>query len=119
MNYRLIVIGASLKDKSILQKYRILSKIEYEPGTVGESTIYKIEIPEYEVTIVSNFLKNTLKFPYYAHMYMEDPYRKMLIVIFPGQIFKNKNEAVMYGITHGIPERQMDITPTAITEETW
>lgn len=123
MNYRLIVIRSSLKDKSVLAKYKILSETKFEAGTPEESPMYKIEIPEDEVSNVSNFLKKNLKHPYYAHLYHEDPNGNKMIVIFSGQLFHtSKNypkKAIAYGIHHGITEEQMDINPRNIAEENW
>ena len=119
MNYRLIVIGSSLKDTSILEKYKILSETKFEAGTPKESSMYKIEIPESEVSYVSNFLKNSLKNQYYAHLYSEGSEKNTVIVVFPRQIFTNLKEAVAYGVLQGIPEEQMDIKPTTILEEKW
>lgn len=119
MNYRLIVIGASLKDKSLLQKYTVLSKTEYQDGTSVSSTMYKMDIPEHEVAYVSNFLKITLKEPFYAHFYPSDPNVNILIVVFTGQVFKILSEAIAYGLAHGVTRQQMRITPTCVSEETW
>lgn len=119
MNYRLIVIGASLKDKSLLQKYTILSKTEYQDGTAVSSTMYKMDIPEHEVTYVSNFLKTTLKEPFYAHFYPSDPHISILIVVFSGQVFKILKDAIAYGLAHGVTREQMHICPSCVSEETW
>lgn len=123
MNYRLIVIDGSLKEKSILTTYIILSETKFEAGTPEESTLYKIEIPESDIGNVSNFLKNNLKYRYYAHLYHEDPTRDTMIVVFGGQLFNSSKthheEAMEYGIHHGITERQMIITPKNVSEEKW
>jgi len=123
MNYRLIVISNSLKDKSILTKYKILSETKFEAGMSGESPMYKMEIPEYEASHLSNFLKNNLKYPYYAHLYHENPQNNTMIVVFAGKVFHtfkdNLQEAIAYGIRHGVTEEQMDIKPTNISEENW
>ena len=123
MNYRLIVIGTSLKGKSILTKYRILSETKFEAETPDESTMYKMEIPIKEVSVVSHFLKNNLKFPYYAHLYHEDPNENALIVVFSGQVFNtskdNPKDAIEYGIQHGVSKEQMDMKPRNIAEEKW
>lgn len=123
MNYRLIVIQSSLKDKSVLAKYKILSETKFEEGTPEESSMYKIEIPEDEVSDVSNFLKKNLKHPYYAHLYHEDSNENKMIVIFSAQLFHTSKDypkdAITYGIQHGVTEEQMDIKPRNIAEENW
>ena len=123
MNYRLIVINGSLKEKGILTTFKILSETIFEAGTPEESTLYKIEIPESDIDKVSYFLKNNLKYPYYAHLYHEDPKRDTMIVVFAGHLFntskKHHEEAIAYGIQNGVTEQQMIITPTNIMEEKW
>jgi len=123
MNYRLIVIRSSLKDKSVLAKYKILSETKFEEGTPEESSMYKMEIPEDEVYNVSNFLKNNLNYPYYAHVYHEDPKNNTMIVVFAGQLFHttkdHPKDAIAYGIQHGVTKEQMDMKPRNITDETW
>lgn len=119
MNYRLIVIDKSLKEKSILKNYKILSKTNFE----SESPMYKVEIPKEDIPSVTNFLKNNLKYPYYAHLYDEDPENDNLIVIFEGQIFNTSKttheETINYGLAHGVSKKQMDIKPKDIKEEDW
>lgn len=119
MNYRLIVIESSLKDTSILKTHTMLSQTVFEAGTPGESPMYKIEIPEKDVPAVSGFLKNNLKYPYYAHLYPDDQEKSAVIVVFAGQIFDNPKEAIAYGISHGVSREQMDIKPTRASEEKW
>lgn len=123
MKYRLIVIENSLSEKSILTKYQTLSKTFFEKGTPQESFMIKIEIPIKDVNMIVNFLKHNLKYPYYAHLYHEDPTNNSLIVIFPGQIFHtsktNFTDAATYGISHGIPKEQMDIQPRDVHDERW
>lgn len=123
MNYRLIVIRSSLKDKSILAKYKILSETKFEVGTPEESSMYKMEIPEDEVSDVSTFLKNNLKYPYYAHLYHEDPKNNTMIVVFSKQLFHTSKDhpkdAVAYGVQHGVTVEQMDMKPRNIADENW
>ena len=123
MKYRLIVIENSLSEKSILNKYKILSKTFFEKGTPQESFMYKMEIPAKDIQIVTELLKQNLKYPYYAHLYHEDSHNNSLIVIFSDQIFHtsktNFTDAVTYGISHGIPKEQMDIQPRDVHDERW
>mgnify|MGYP001564923605 CR=1 FL=1 len=85
--------------------------------------MYKMEIPENEVSQVANLLKENIIFPYYAHIYHEDQKKNILIVIFAGQLFHttkdNPKDAIAYGIQHGVTEDQMDIKPRNIAEENW
>jgi len=123
MNYRLIIIENSLKDKSILKNYTILSKTYFERGTPAESVMYKVEIPDNQVELISERLKNTLIPPYYCHLYQENPEEDTLIVIFKDTVFKarksNYTEAFNYGVSHGVTKEQMRIEPTEVQKERW
>lgn len=123
MNYRLIVIENSLKDKNILKNYNILSKTLFEKGTPQESVMYKIEIPVDALDLVTELLKKYLILPYYAHLYHEDPKDDNLIVIFNDKVFKthksNYSVARNYGISHGVTNEQMKIEPIDVQEESW
>jgi carbonic anhydrase len=123
MNYRLIVIENSLKDKNIFNKYKTLSKTWFEKSTPHESFMYKIRVPEKDIHAVTEFLKNNILYPYYTHLYHEDPKNDTLIVVFKGKIFNmcksNFVDAINYGISHGVTKEQMDIKPRDIQEERW
>ena len=123
MNYRLIVIERSLKEKSILKNYKILSKTLFERGTPQESLMFKIEIPVSEIDLFEEKLKHCLMSPYYAHFYHENLKKNSLIVVFNEKIFyahkSNCTDAFNYGISHGVTKEQMDIKPRDIQEERW
>lgn len=123
MNYRLIVIENSLKEKGIFNKYKILSKTLFEKGTPRESNMYKIEIPENEIDVVTAFLKKDLIHPYYSHFYHEDPENDSLVIVFNGIIFNaqksNFVDALNYGTSHGVTKEQMNVKPRDVQEERW
>ena len=124
MSYRWIVIENSLKDKSVINKYQFLSETKFGSGDPKrESRMLKVRIPEEEVQTLSQSLTKNIIYPYYTHFYHEDPKQNILIVVFSGQKFTlikdNFKTAVDYGLTHGVSQEELDISPCDISEEDW
>ena len=123
MNYRWIVIENSLRDRGVLEKYKLLSKTMFGEDTPRESRMLKIEVPEDEVTDLADSLKENIIYPYYTHLYHEDPKNPNLIVVFSGEKFlipkDDMKKAVDYGLAHDVLEQELDIKPKDISEETW
>lgn len=118
MFYRWIVIESSLKDKSILKKYQILSETKF-----GEGPMFKVRVPEEEVDNLADFLKENIIKPYYTHLYCEDPKIDRLVVVFTGKRMNTKksnyHDAFDYGVTHGVSKEEMVIQPTDASQEQW
>lgn len=123
MNYRLIVIENSLKDKNILDKYTILSETVFGENTPRESKMLKIEIPEQDIELISHKITDSLIYPYYSHLYHEDPENHRLVILFSKKRFdenkKSYPQAMSYGLTHGVAKEEMAIEPADIAEEKW
>ena len=123
MNYRWIVIENSLKGKGVLSKYKVLSETTFGKGSNRESRMLKVEVPEDEATNLAESLKENVFYPYYTHLYHEDPKNSNLIVVFSGKRFlipkDNIKRAVDYGLAHDVLEQELDIKPKDISEETW
>lgn len=123
MNYRLIVIENSLKDKSILTKYKLLSETKFGAGTSRESRMLKLLVPGSEVDSLSRSLRKNIVSPYYCHFYSESQADPSLIVVFSEKVFHTSKESyedvVEYGIAHGVSRDEMDIAPMYVIEEKW
>lgn len=123
MNYRWIVIENSLKDKKPLNKYKILSETIFGKDTNRESRMLKVEVPEGDVTQLSDWLKENIEYPYYTHLYNEDPNKTQLIIIFSGQkLLLSKvdtKRAVEYGLSHDVSKSELGIKPREVAQETW
>lgn len=124
MFYRLIVIENSLTDKSILEKYPVLSETIFARGdSERESRMLKVRVSEQEVNELVQLLEKNIIYPYYAHLYHEDPKINKLIVIFQGHIThtqkNNFKDVVNYGIAHDVAPEEMDVKPRDVTSELW
>ncbi|KKQ23578.1 MAG: hypothetical protein US40_C0002G0121 [Candidatus Roizmanbacteria bacterium GW2011_GWC2_37_13] len=124
MFYRLIVIENSLIDKSILKKYPVLSETVFAANDPErKSRMLKIRVPDQDIDELVNSLTHNLITPYYCHLYVEDPIDDSLIVIFSGQKFfakkSNYQNAKAYGLSHGVTENEMQISPVEVTKEEW
>ena len=124
MFYRWIVIENSLKNKDIINKYQILSETKFAAGDAKrESRMLKVRVPETEVHSLAESLTKNIIYPYYTHLYHEDPKQNILIVVFSGKKFvlkkHNFKTAVDYGLKHGVSKEELDISPRDISQEKW
>lgn len=124
MFYRWIVIKNSLKEKSVLNKYKILSETKFAEGDPSrESRMFKVRVSEEDVIKLADSLKDNIIYPYYTHFYHEDPRQNKLIVIFSGKKFltnkDNFQRAVEYGLKHDVSKEELNINPRDISEEDW
>src|SRR3990167_7407526 len=111
MFYRWIVIENSLKDKSVINKYQVLSETKFAAGDPKrESRMLKVRVPEEEVHSLTQSLTKNIIYPYYTHFYNEDPKQNILIVVFSGKKFtltkENLKAAVDYGLKHGVSQEE-------------
>ncbi|MEX0616251.1 MAG: hypothetical protein WD231_00390 [Candidatus Woykebacteria bacterium] len=123
MNYRWIIIENSLKDKNVLDKYKVLSETTFAEGTDRESRMLKVEVPEDEAPSLADLLEEKIIYPYYTHLYHEDPNKSQLIVVFSEKKFllgkDDFSKAVEYGLANSVTEEEMQINPLDVSEETW
>ena len=124
MFYRWIVIENSLKDKSVLNKHKVLSETKFAEGDSSrESRMLKIRVPGENVIKLADSLKDNIIYPYYTHFYHEDPRQNKLIVVFSGKKFltnkDNFQRAVEYGLKHNVSKEELNINPRDISEEDW
>jgi hypothetical protein len=118
MDYHGILVKEGLKDESILKEMKILGK------KIGKNwMLLKISVDESKIKrVVQDIQKNLKANPnFYAHFYRNHE----LIVVFPQKIFYIKpdkstwKEAVEFGKSVGIPEKQLDFHPCRIEDETY
>ncbi len=122
MNYRGVIIEESLKKKGILKKVKIIkTKIEkvvdkHKTPWLKKWTLHTVEVLEKEAEIIAQEISESLEseHPWYADF----KNATTAFIIFRHKIFKidrtNKkqhDEARNYGISLGIPSRQVDFRP--------
>jgi len=117
-NYHGIIIDKSQKDKSIFERLKILGSKTSSKGWI----LYKIEVNPEEINkIIQELQQNMISGPYYCHFYRNNE----LIVVFKEKIFRitpdksTWKEAIEYGRSSGIPEKQLDFYPCKIEDETY
>jgi hypothetical protein len=126
MNYKGVLIEESLADKSLLGSLKtletIVEPVEENDGTpwLKQWTMRTVEVPETEIepfaVKVSKALDNA-----HSNWYADFKNEAWHYIIFSGKIFKverkdpEQYEAVKrYGLSLGIPERQLDFSPDII-----
>ncbi len=124
MFYRWIIIENSLKDKSVLKKYPLLSETVFSANDPArKSRMLKLRVPETDIDELVNSLINNIIPPYYTHLYSEDKNDDKLIVVFSGQKFPTKksnySDAKDYGLIHGVSTDEMLISPLNVGKEEW
>jgi hypothetical protein len=121
--YHGIIINQSQKNKSIFKKLKIIGKKKVFFGLV---VLFKISVNKENLndiikSIQENMASNLfiLKQEYYAHFYRKNE----LIIVFKNRVFyvtTDKNtwkEAIDYGKSLNIIEKQLDFTPNKIEDE--
>lgn len=109
--YHGIIVEESL-DKGTLGKLRVIGR---KRG--AEFSLLKVEVEEGAL----GKIQKSLKPGYYAHFYKNDE----LIIVFPKKIFRVTPEkrtwkgAIAYGLSLGIPGKQLAFFPRSFREETW
>jgi hypothetical protein len=123
MNYKGIIIEESLKDKSVLEKVKILST-EVEAVTekhktpwLKQWTLHTVEIPESEAENIAEELGKSLEAEH-AAWYTDFKNESTHFIIFPEKIFEinrkseeEYKEARDYGVSLGLPPYQVDFSP--------
>ncbi len=117
-----VVIEESLKDKTTLHKVAIKStKVEQVTAShstpwLKQWTLHTFELPEPKAQEVALKFSESLE-PDYWYVDFKDS--KIHYVVFPGKIFKVRRSrpseykrVVEYGKSLGIPEHQLNFSPT-------
>ena len=116
MNYHGIIVDASQKDKSEFGKLEIAGQKKS-----GGWILYKVEVSQEKLERTISRLQKNINDGFYFHFYKGSE----LIVVFKRKIFRistNKStwkEAIEYGKSLGIPEKQLDFRPCRIEDETY
>ncbi len=123
-DYHGIIIWQSQRKKSIFRKLNCIGSKKFFLGLI---MIQKIQVsPEELEPIIAELQQNlTDRFlwmrNFYFHLYREDE----LIVVFRDQIFhltadvETWKDAIKYGKSLGIPEKQLDFKPCRFEDETF
>lgn len=123
MNYNGVIIEESLENKDILKDLTILStKVEqvtdeHQTPWLKQWTLHTVEIPEGGGEGIAEKLSQTLDS---QHAWFADfKNEKFHYVIFRGKVFKvdrskpeQYKEVTNYGISLGIPDYQLDFSPS-------
>lgn len=122
MNYHGIIIEESLRDTDVLKDLKILST-RVEPVTsrhktpwLKQWTLHSIEVSQDSADAIAEKLSGVLET---QHWYIDYGNDTTHYLVFPGKVFKvdrSKPEqykpAVSYGLSLGIPDYQLDFSPT-------
>jgi hypothetical protein len=114
--YHAIIVDESLKDKSVLNRLKIIGTKK------GDWTLYKIEVShknlEGTIKLIHSSLGNN---EWYFHFYNIDG-SKLLIVYKDKTYFTNSDkdnwkDAIRHGIDLNIPKEQLDFVPNNFIDE--
>lgn len=124
MSYKGVIIEESLRNKSILDYFKILStKVEqvtkhHRTPWVKQWTLHTVKLQEAEAGSVAELLSHSLDTSHKTTWYADYKNDKFHYIIFPNKVFKIDlsspilyKEARSYGISIGIPEYQVDFAP--------
>ncbi len=122
MNYTGVIIEESLKDKAVLGHVKV-TKTKVEPVTehhktpwLKQWTLHTFEIPEDQAELVAEHLGKSLDDNYWYADFKNNDFH---YVIFPNKVFKIDRSiseqyklVVEHGLKLGIPDYQLDFSPT-------
>ena len=113
--YHGIVVGGSL-GKETADRLKVIGK-----RRGADFLMLKVEVEDDSISKTVALVRKSLKSGYYAHFYGDGE----LIVVFQKRVFRIKpdkktwKDAVAYGLSLGIPEKQLDFSPCRPEDETW
>lgn len=113
-----ILVDVSQKDKLIFKKLKILGQ---KKSSNDDWTLYRIGVPPKNIDEMIGQIQDNMLDGFYFHFYEDDE----LIVVFKKRIFRIKTDkstwtgAIEYGMSLGIPERQLDFYPCREKDETY
>lgn len=124
-DYHGIIINVSQKDHSILKRLDIIGKKSFNFNTI---TLLKVRVPADDLEKTIQQLQENMRerflwlfHDFYFHFYND----RELIVVFTHRIFrvtpdpKTWDEMVAYGLSLGLPEKQLDFFPCRFSDETY
>lgn len=115
-SYHGFLVNVSQKDKSLIDKFKVLGK-KWAWGWI----LYKIEIKPKEFNNVIKQIQGNMKENFYFHLYKNN----RLVIVFKNKIFKVNTdtstwkEAIEYGRSLNIPKKQLDFFPCKLEDETY
>jgi hypothetical protein len=123
--YHGIVLNISQRDKSIFKRLQVLGS---KRAMMGMVTFYKIGIDLHQIDeVISKIQANMnsnigpVRQQFYAHFYRDSE----MIIAFKNKAFKVTTdpttwaEAIRYGKSLNIAEKQLDFTPCKFEDETY
>lgn len=123
--YHGIVVSLSQRDKRVFERLHVIGK---KKALLGAVTLYKVAVAESELENVIKMIQENMasklllrKQEFYAHFYRNDE----LIIVFRGKTFKATTdsatwkEAIAFGKSLGIAEKQLDFKPNRLEDETF
>lgn len=119
-NFKGVIIEESLENKDVLKKVKILlTKVEqvvkeHETPWLLQWALHTVEIPDKRAKAMAEEISRSLEHKHGGSWYADFKNDTHHYIIFPNKVFfidrKNKEqyaEARRYGISLGIPERQL------------
>lgn len=117
--YHGILLDLEFKDKEFLKRFKILGK---KKSSENPWFLFRVEVPAEELEkIIGETQDQMVEGAYYCHFYRDNE----LIVIFKEKIFKvtpdksTWDEIINYGLSLGIPEKQLSMSPCRFEDETY
>lgn len=102
--YTGMIIMESLTDPSILKEFEILkTEVVDSDGPEREWNILTVRGPASVISKLSSLIKDNR---WYAHFWSQNE----LIVVFKEKIITDRNRAIKYGKSIGMPEKQLDFS---------
>ncbi len=120
MNYQGTIIEESLKGKSVLSEVKILkteiSPVTKEDGTpwLKQWTLHTVEVPEEKAEEIAEKISKSLDYSHKSAWYADFKNETTHYIIFENKVFKigrsaqEYAEVTKYGMSLGIPEKQLD-----------
>ncbi len=118
-NYHGIILNVSQVNQSIFNSLKIIGKLKVKNSNW---ILYKVEINPNDLDVITLILQENMnENKFYFHFYRNNE----LIIVFKNRIFKIStekstwSEAIEYGKSLAIPEKQLDFVPNRIEDETY
>lgn len=123
--YHGIIVNISQIDKSVFNSFRIIGQKRVLSGLI---TLYKVSVLPDDlndvITKVQNNMRSRILFKkqeFYAHFYRGDE----LVIVYKYRVFNvttdqsSWKEAIVYGKSLKIPDKQLDFIPCRFNDESY